>query len=142
MNRSLVGSKSFGPSIGTPVKLRKSLVNLQTFVEFGCYPGSMQFLPDHERWAAFVQYTIVEPAIGRDILQLHPIENPALLRQLLRNRRKPAAQIVSLQKIQGHLPKSKVQSPPSLTISHCCHILPGCKNTVRINFVDAKVSPS
>ena len=78
-------------------------VSLRKFVEFGCYPGSMQFLGDLARWAGYVRDSIVEPALGRDLLQLHPVDQPALLRQVFGAAVSLPAQLVSLQKLQGAL---------------------------------------
>ena len=78
-------------------------LSLEDFVEYGCYPGAVPFLKDMPRWGAFVRDAIVEPALGRDILQLHPVANPALLRQLFGAAVSLPAQIISLQKIQGSL---------------------------------------
>ena len=76
---------------------------LRQFVEFGCYPGSIPLLKDPERWASYIRESIIEPVIGRDILQLHPVQNPALLRQVFGIAASLPAQIVSLHKIQGQL---------------------------------------
>jgi predicted AAA+ superfamily ATPase len=73
------------------------------FLEFGCYPGSMPMLGDRDRWGAYIRDSIVEPAIGRDILQLHPVDNPSLLRQVFSISAGHPAQIVSLNKLRGML---------------------------------------
>lgn len=78
-------------------------MSLQDYLEFGCYPGSIQFLQDRDRWGQYIRDSIVEPAIGRDILQLHPVENPALLRQVFSICVGHPSQIISLNKIQGSL---------------------------------------
>lgn len=78
-------------------------LDLKQFLEFGCYPGSVSFLDDIERWGSYVRDSIVEPAVGRDLLQLHPVDNPALLRQVFGAAVASPAQILSLQKIQGQL---------------------------------------
>jgi predicted AAA+ superfamily ATPase len=89
-------------------------VTLAQFVEFGCYPGSLRFLcgddapepfapPAIERWSAYVRDAIVEPAIGRDLLQLRPVEQPALLRQLFGVAVSLPAQVVTLHKLHGAL---------------------------------------
>ena len=78
-------------------------MKLNEYIEFGCYPGSITFLSDRERWASYIRDSIVEPVIGRDILQLHPIENPALLRQLFGFCISVPAQAISLNKLQGQL---------------------------------------
>lgn len=94
-------------------------LSLRQFIEFGCYPGSIQFLEDRTRWAAFVRDAIVEPAIGRDLLQLYPIENPALIRQIFGAAVSLPAQLISIQKLQGTL-QEKGAVP---TISHYLSLL-------------------
>lgn len=79
-------------------------MSLNEFIEFGCYPGSVQMLKnDINRWGQYVRDSIIEPAIGRDLLQLYPVDQPTLLRQILGAAISLPAQIVSLQKIQGQL---------------------------------------
>ena len=94
-------------------------LSLRQFIEFGCYPGSIQFLEDRTRWGAFVRDAIVEPAIGRDLLQLYPIENPALIRQIFGAAVSLPAQLISIQKLQGTL-QEKGAVP---TISHYLSLL-------------------
>jgi predicted AAA+ superfamily ATPase len=50
-----------------------------------------------------IRDSIVELAIGRDILQLHPVESPSLLRQVFSVCVGHPAQIISLNKLQGAL---------------------------------------
>lgn len=78
-------------------------LSLEKYISFGCYPGSMAFLDNVNRWADYVRDSIVEPALGRDLLQLHPIDNPALLRQIFGVAVGMPAQLISLQKMQGQL---------------------------------------
>lgn len=80
--------------------------DIHDFIEFGCYPGSQKFRTDILRWGEYVRDAIVEPAIGRDILQVHPIENPALMKQLFALCASMPAAIVSLQKLFGQLQDS------------------------------------
>jgi predicted AAA+ superfamily ATPase len=58
---------------------------------------------DVARWSAYIRDSILEPAIGRDILALAAVRRPALLRQVFGVGASSPAQIVSLQKIQGQL---------------------------------------
>lgn len=76
---------------------------IEEFIEYGCYPGANRFLDNIPRWGEFIRDSIVEPAIGRDLMQIHPVENPALMRQVFGVACSLPAQIVSLQKIQGQL---------------------------------------
>jgi hypothetical protein len=75
----------------------------ETIVRLGAYPGAFTFRNDPQRWTAYVHNSILEPAIGRDILALAPVRKPALLRQVFAVAAASPAQIVSLQKIQGQL---------------------------------------
>jgi predicted AAA+ superfamily ATPase len=72
-------------------------------VQFGSYPGAMEFNSDLARWRAYVREAIIEPAIGRDVLALGAVRRPALLRQVFAITTVSPAQIVSLQKLQGQL---------------------------------------
>jgi uncharacterized protein len=75
----------------------------QALVSMGAYPGAFEFRHDLARWRAYVRDSILEPAIGRDILALAAVRRPALLRQVFGVCASAPAQIVSLQKIQGQL---------------------------------------
>lgn len=89
-------------------------LSLRQFIEFGCYPGAMRFFDDRIRWAEYIRDSIVEPAIGRDILLLQPVGNPALLRQVFLAAISRPAQVVSLNKMQGQL----LDSAALATIQH------------------------
>lgn len=78
-------------------------LSLKDFVESGCYPGAVPLLDDIGRWGEYIRDAIVEPALGRDLLQLHPVDQPALLRQVFGVAVFLPCQIVSLQKLQGQL---------------------------------------
>lgn len=75
----------------------------EALVRVGSYPGAFPLRHDPSRWGAYVRDAIIEPAIGRDLLALGPIRRPALLRQVFGVCVASPAQIVSLQKLQGHL---------------------------------------
>lgn len=95
-------------------------LSLEEFIEFGCYPGSIALQgADTYRWGQYIRDAIVEPAIGHDLLLLHPVEHPALLRQIFGAAVALPCQIVSLQKMQGQL-HSKGSLP---TIQHYLQLL-------------------
>lgn len=94
-------------------------MSLRDYIGFGCYPGAVAFLKDIHRWADYVRDSIVEPAIGRDLLQLHPIDHPALLRQIFGVAVSMPAHVISLQKMQGQL-QGKGTLP---TIQHYMNLL-------------------
>jgi hypothetical protein len=72
-------------------------------VRQGAYPGAMPYRKDPIRWSAYVRDSILEPAIGRDLLALASVRRPALLRQVFGLCAASPAQVVSLQKLQGQL---------------------------------------
>jgi len=76
---------------------------LESYVRIGGYPKGYDFLDDLERFENYLQDGIIEPSLGRDILSLHAVDKPALLRQLFWYISRLPAQIVSYQKILDHL---------------------------------------
>jgi len=88
-------------------------------VSHGTFPGAVGLLGDPPRWAAYIRDSIVEPAIGRDILAMAQVRRPGLLRQIFAIAACSPAQIISLQKLQGQL-----QDRGALqTISHYLQLL-------------------
>ena len=77
--------------------------NFERYFHFGAYPGAVPFAADEERWRNYILHSIVEPVLGKDILSLHPVNNPALFRQTFEIAVQYPAQIVSFQKILGQL---------------------------------------
>jgi len=77
--------------------------SLDQYLFFGGYPGSAPYLADESRWAAYVKDSLIESAISKDILLLHPIEKPALLRKLFALACEYGGQILSYQKLLGQL---------------------------------------
>lgn len=92
---------------------------LDYLVVRGSYPGSFGFHSDPARWLAYVRDSILEPAIGRDILVLNVVRRPALLRQVFSVAATVPAQIISLQKMQGQLQDKGALA----TLSHYLELL-------------------
>jgi len=78
-------------------------ITLDDYSLVGGYPKSYDFLDDKERLENYIQNSILEPTLGRDILALHSVDKPALLRQLFWYVSRLPSQIVSYEKILGHL---------------------------------------
>jgi predicted AAA+ superfamily ATPase len=85
----------------------------------GTYPGAVPFLADTNRWQAYVRESIVEPAIGRDILALETVRKPALLRQVFAIAAAHPCEIVSLLKLRARLEDRGALE----TIAHYLHLL-------------------
>jgi len=88
-------------------------------IRFGSYPGAQRFLSDRVRWQTYLRDSIVEPAIGRDILALESVRKPALLRQVYAASTGHPAEIVSLQKLCGQLSEKGALE----TVAHYLHVL-------------------
>lgn len=76
---------------------------LEEYVHIGGYPKMYDLRDDAERMENYLQNGIIEPTLGRDILVLHNVDKPALLRQLFWYVSRLPAQTVSYEKILGHL---------------------------------------
>lgn len=76
---------------------------LNEYIRLGGYPGAYRFREDLDRGIEYLQNSIVEPTLGRDILALHSVDKPALLRQLFWYVSRLPAHTVSFEKILGHL---------------------------------------
>jgi len=88
-------------------------------VRFGGYPGATALQSEPDRWRAYIRDSIVEPAIGRDLLAIEQVRRPALLRQVFAIAAGHPAQILSLVKIRGQL-----EDPGALeTIAHYLQLL-------------------
>ena len=77
--------------------------SLERYVYFGGYPGPARLLPDQGRWCHYVETSILEPTIERDVLAMQRIHKPALLRRLLRLGARFSGQILSYHKMLGQL---------------------------------------
>jgi uncharacterized protein len=77
--------------------------SVDRLIKYGGYPGSMSFVNDLPRWRNYVRGSIIDPAIGRDILMMENVRKPALLRQTFAICIGHPAEIISLQKISGRL---------------------------------------
>jgi uncharacterized protein len=77
--------------------------NLNEYVYWGGYPKIYSLKDDEERANDYLQNSIIETTLGRDILSLHSVDKPALLRQLFWYISRLPAQMVSYEKILGAL---------------------------------------
>lgn len=76
----------------------------ELLVRQGGFPGAFPLRGDPLRWRDYLRESIMEPAIGRDILMLEPVRRPALLRQVFYLCLEYPARIMALQKLAGQLP--------------------------------------
>ncbi|MBU2506062.1 MAG: ATP-binding protein [Bacteroidetes bacterium] len=95
--------------------------NLNQYIYFGGYPGASELITDEERWSRYIQDSLVETSVSRDILLLTRIDKPALLRQLFRLGINYSGQIVSYQKLVGQLQ----DAGNTTTLAHYLKLLSG-----------------
>lgn len=77
--------------------------DLERFLQFGGYPGSVSYENDYDRWYAYLKDSIVEAVIGKDILLNRKVGNPALFRQAFEILCRYPAQEISYTKLLGQL---------------------------------------
>ena len=92
---------------------------VETFVRFGSFPGGMSLLSDIPRWKAYLRDSIIDPAVGRDILVLEQVRKPALLRQIFAVCAGHPSEILSLTKIAGAIADAGTLE----TIAHYLNLL-------------------
>ena len=77
--------------------------NIEQFIYFGGYPGSVSLSNDEERWKNYVKDSLIETSISKDILMLTRVDKPALLKRLFELGCLYSGQILSYTKILGQL---------------------------------------
>lgn len=77
--------------------------DLERFLLYGGYPGSVSYEGEYDRWYAYLKDSIVEAVIGKDILLNRKVGNPALFRQAFEILCRYPAQEISYTKLLGQL---------------------------------------
>jgi predicted AAA+ superfamily ATPase len=93
--------------------------SLEQWLYFGGYPGAAAFSSDERQWVRYVSDALVETAISKDVLQLHTVNKPALLRSLFGLAASHPAQILSFNKMLGQL----VDAGNTTTLAHYLDLL-------------------
>ncbi len=73
------------------------------YLFFGSYPGAAPLINDEDRYQQYIQSSIIDATINKDILIDTPIGKPALLRQTFELGAAYSGQILSLNKMLGFL---------------------------------------
>ena len=77
--------------------------SLEQFVFYGGYPGSASLIEDEDRFQQYIQSSIIDATINKDILMDTPIGKPALLRQTFELGASYSGSLLSLTKMVGSL---------------------------------------
>ena len=77
--------------------------NVDEYLWFGGYPGSVDLIVDEKRWKNYIKDSLIETSISKDILMLTRVDKPALLKTLFEIGCDYSGQILSYNKILGQL---------------------------------------
>lgn len=78
--------------------------SLDQYIWYGGYPGPAFLIPDQiERWKAYIQSSVIDSTVNRDVLEDGHIANLALLRKTLELGIAYSGKILSLTKLLGQL---------------------------------------
>ncbi len=77
--------------------------SLDQYIYYGGYPGAAPFVSDYARWTQYVNDSLIETSVSRDVLLMAPVEKPALLRRLFQLACVYSGQVLSYQKMIGQL---------------------------------------
>lgn len=95
--------------------------SVEGYVFHGGYPGAAPLVADHRRWVDYIQESLVETTLARDVLLLTRVDKPALLRQLFRLACDYSGQILSYNKMLGQLQ----DAGNTTTLAHYLELLAG-----------------
>lgn len=77
--------------------------SLNQFIAYGGYPGSAWLIADPIRWSHYINDSLIESTLSKDILMTTRILKPSLLRHLLHLGCEYSGQILSYQKVLGQI---------------------------------------
>jgi uncharacterized protein len=97
--------------------------SLEQYAYFGGYPGAAPLANDneHSRWTNYINDSIIETTISRDILLMTQVNKPVLLRRLFQFGCIYSGQILSYNKMLGQLQ----DAGNTTTLSHYLELLSG-----------------
>jgi predicted AAA+ superfamily ATPase len=77
--------------------------NADQYAWFGGYPGGAELIQDEDRWKNYINNSLIETSVSKDILMLTRVDKPALLKRLFELGCEYSGQILSFTKMQGQL---------------------------------------
>lgn len=95
--------------------------DLEKFLLFGAYPGAAPLADELDRWRQYINDSLIETTLSRDILLLTRVDKPALLRRLFQLACNYSGQILAYQKMLGQL----VDAGNTVTLAHYLQLLQG-----------------
>ena len=77
--------------------------NAEQFAWYGGFPGAASLISDESRWKSYVNNSLAETSISKDILMMSRVDKPALMRRLFDLGCSYSGQMLSFNKILGQL---------------------------------------
>jgi predicted AAA+ superfamily ATPase len=93
--------------------------NADKYAWFGGYPGGAELIEDEDRWKNYINNSLIETSVSKDILMLTRVDKPALLKRLFELGCQYSGQILSFTKILGQLQ----DAGNTTTLSHYLNFL-------------------
>jgi uncharacterized protein len=93
--------------------------NEDQYAWYGGYPGGAELIDDEDRWKNYINNSLIETSISKDILMLTRVDKPALLKRLFEMGCHYSGQILSYTKILGQLQ----EVGNTTTLSHYLNLL-------------------
>jgi predicted AAA+ superfamily ATPase len=95
--------------------------DVDRYVFYGGYPGAAGLVAEPGRWRRYIQDSMIETTLSRDVLLLQPIQKPALLRQLFRLGCDYSSQELSFRQMTRQLE----DAGSTVTLAHYLELLSG-----------------
>lgn len=76
---------------------------LEQYLFYGGYPGAAPLIEGHERWQRYILDSLIETTISRDVLLIHRVHKPEILRRLFELGCLYSGQMLSYQKMLGQI---------------------------------------
>ncbi len=95
--------------------------SVEQYIYFGGYPGAASLIGDEARWRAYINDSLIETTVSRDILLMTRVDKPALLRRTFDLACRYSGQILSYQKMLGQLQ----DAGNTTTLAHYIDLLHG-----------------
>lgn len=93
--------------------------NADQYAWFGGYPGGAELIDEEDRWKNYINNSLIETSVSKDILMLTRVDKPALLKRLFELGCHYSGQILSFTKILGQLQ----DAGNTTTLSHYLNLL-------------------
>jgi predicted AAA+ superfamily ATPase len=94
---------------------------LDQYLYYGAYPGAAPLVADPGRWARYINDSLIETTVARDVLLLSRVDKPALLRRMFELCCRYSGQILSYTKMLGQLQ----DAGNTTTLAHYLDLLSG-----------------